>query len=185
MFSYKMKNYALLGSDGGMVIKGAALKSRGMERYLRRFLEEMIRLKLEGKDSEIKALKESYANAIVEHRIALADLAKTVTLQDSPATYAAKAGNKARGRDAAYELALKSGREYRAGDQLSFYVTGSRKSVAAHENSRLVSNADPAVRDENTAYYVAKLDALYGKFYDESCSGGEDDGPMLQLEDAQ
>lgn len=178
MFSYKMKNYALLCGDGSLVIRGAALKSRGIEKYLRRFTEEMIRLKLQGRDSEIPALKESFESAIRDRKLPLPELAKTVTLQDSPATYAAKIGGKARGRDAAYELALKSGRDYAAGDQLSYYVTGSKKSVAAHENARLVSDADPAARDENVAYYIAKLDALYDKFYDVSGS----DQAELQLE---
>lgn len=31
MFSYKAKNYALLSEDGKLSIKGAALKSRGLE----------------------------------------------------------------------------------------------------------------------------------------------------------
>ncbi|MFN8008308.1 MAG: hypothetical protein U0V70_15045 [Terriglobia bacterium] len=29
MFSYKMKNYALLGDDGRLTIKGSGLRSRG------------------------------------------------------------------------------------------------------------------------------------------------------------
>ncbi len=33
MFSYKMKNYALLEEDGTVILKGAALKSRGLEPY--------------------------------------------------------------------------------------------------------------------------------------------------------
>src|SRR5205807_2223310 len=42
MFSYKAKNYALLTKDGEVVIKGGALKSRGLEKFQRVFLEEMI-----------------------------------------------------------------------------------------------------------------------------------------------
>ncbi len=164
MFSYKMKNYALLCEDGRVIMKGAALKSRGLERFQRTFMGELIRLKLEGRDGEIPALKARYETAIRERKLPIGELAKTATLQDSPASYQAKIADKARARDAAYELALKSGRDYRAGDQLSFYVTGDRKSVAAHENSKLVSEWDPASRDENVPYYLAKLEALYAKF---------------------
>src|SRR6266481_6311846 len=39
MFSYKAKNYALLTKDGEVVIKGGALKSRGLEKFQRVFLE--------------------------------------------------------------------------------------------------------------------------------------------------
>ena len=57
MYSYKIKNYALLNSSGEMLIKGAALKSRGLEPFQRAFMREFIRLKLEGKDAEILALE--------------------------------------------------------------------------------------------------------------------------------
>src|SRR6266487_3800725 len=37
MFSYKAKNYALLTKDGDVIIKGGALKSRGLEKFQRVF----------------------------------------------------------------------------------------------------------------------------------------------------
>src|SRR4029077_2817463 len=40
MLSYKAKNYALLTKDGNVIIKGGALKSRGLEKFQRVFLEE-------------------------------------------------------------------------------------------------------------------------------------------------
>jgi len=164
MFSYKMKNYALLTGGGDIIIKGAALKSRGLEPFQRRFLKEMIRLKLEGRDAELPALKTRYEGEIRDGQWPVAMLAKTETLQDSPATYAAKIGEKGRGRNAAYELALKSGRDYRAGDQISYYVAGAKKSVQVFAAARLVSEWNPVERDENVPYYLGKLDALYEKF---------------------
>ncbi len=175
MFSYKMKNYALLTHDGETIVKGAALKSRGLEPFQRDFMRELIRRKLEGRDAEIPKLKLQYQESIAERRLPIEKLAKTETLQDSPATYAAKAKRGGRGRNAAYELALQSGREYRAGDQVSYYVTGEKKSVAVYEAARLVSEWNPERRDENVPYYQAKLDALYKKF------GGGDEQPELAL----
>ena len=46
MFSYKMKNYALLGHDGKLTVKGSGLRSRGLERFQRLFLRDLIRLLL-------------------------------------------------------------------------------------------------------------------------------------------
>ena len=46
MFSYKMKNYALLDPDGRLHIKGSALRSRGLEKFQRQFLEESLTLAL-------------------------------------------------------------------------------------------------------------------------------------------
>jgi len=60
MYSHRMKNYALLSADGQMTVKGAALKSRGLEWFQRQFMQELIRLKLEGKDDAIPALKLEY-----------------------------------------------------------------------------------------------------------------------------
>lgn len=164
MFSYKMKNYALLDERGEIVIKGAALKSRGLEPFQRSFMEEWLRLKLEERDKEIPKLVQRYRSAIENREWPIQQLAKTETLQDAPATYAGKLSEGNRGRNAAYELALKSGREYRAGDLVSYYVTGNKKSVAVHSNAKLVAEWDPNNRDENTTYYLAKLDALIGKF---------------------
>jgi DNA polymerase elongation subunit (family B) len=164
MYSYKMKNYAVLSEDGEIVIKGAALKSRGLEPFQRSFLREIIRMKLEGRDREIPAFKVKYEKAIRDREWKIEMLAKTENLQDSPSTYSAKIGGDKRNRSAVYELALRSGRDYRAGDQLSYYVTGDKKSVAVYENAKLASEWDPGKRDENVPYYLAKLDALYEKF---------------------
>jgi DNA polymerase elongation subunit (family B) len=163
MFSYKMKNYALLSYNGEIVIKGAALKSRGLEPFQREFLKEFIRLKLECRDAEIPALKERYENAIKNHLFPIEFLAKTETLQDSVSSYKTKRDEKRRGKSAAYELAIKSGKDYKAGDQITYYVTGNKKNVIVHENVKLISEWNPLNRDENIAYYLAKLDALYKK----------------------
>ncbi len=164
MYSYKMKNYALLSANGEMIIKGAALKSRGLEPFQRNFLREVIRLKLEKREKDIKVLKDSYEKAIRAGLWPIEQFAKTETLQESPSKYAAEVGRNGKSRRAVYELAVKSGREYRAGDQLSYYITGVKKNVAVHENSKLVSEWDPERRDENVAYYLEKMDSLYEKF---------------------
>jgi len=166
MYSYKMKNYALLTEDGEMVIKGAALKSRGLELFQREFLRRLIRYRLEGKKDDIPALKAEYEEAIAGRQWPIDKLAKAENLQDSPETYAAKRSGGKRARSAAYELALNASREYRAGDQVSFYVTGNKKSVRVYEAAKLTSDWDPENRDENVPYYLGKLDALYKKFAD-------------------
>src|SRR5438876_3765810 len=64
MFSYKAKNYALLTKEGEVIIKGGALKSRGLEKFQRVFLEEVIKLQMQGKPEEIPALREDYERRI-------------------------------------------------------------------------------------------------------------------------
>ena len=164
MFSYKAKNYALLEESGAVVIKGAALKSRGMEPFLRDYLETLLRLLLEGRTDEAAGLRETLTSRIRSRSIGIEALAKTETLQDSLASYQKKIGASSRNRSAAFELALQSGRNHQAGDQIRYYITGTKKKVTAYENARLVSDWQAAARDENVEYYVGKLDDLAKKF---------------------
>ncbi len=176
MFSYKAKNYALLEENGSLSIKGAALKSRGMEPYLRDYLEAFLRLLLEGRASEAAGLREDLVAKIRRRELPIEVLAKTEALQDSLASYQKKIGASSRNRSAAFELALRSGRNYQAGDQVSYYITGTKRKVVAYEAARLVSEWNPENRDENVEYYIAKLDELAKKFEGfGSAPGGQQD----------
>src|SRR3954468_5403191 len=164
MFSYKAKNYALLTHDGEVIIKGGALKSRGLEKFQRVFLEEMIKLLMQGKPEAIAGLREDFEKKIRERAWPIDMLMKTDTLQDSLDKYRAKIGAGGRNRAAAYELALASGRNYKPGEQISYYIKATPKKVAAYEAAKLASEFDPQNPDENIDYYVAKLDELVKKF---------------------
>ncbi|PYI76491.1 MAG: DNA polymerase II [Verrucomicrobia bacterium] len=164
MFSYKAKNYALLTKDGDVIIKGGALKSRGLEKFQRVFLEEMIKLIMEGKPEAITGLRNGFERKIRNREWNIDMLMKTDTLQDSLDKYRSKIAGSARNRAAAYELALVSGRSYKPGDQISYYIKATPKKVPAYEAAKPASEFDPQNRDENVDYYVAKLDELVKKF---------------------
>ncbi len=171
MFSYKAKNYALLTKEGEVVIKGGALKSRGLEKFQRVFLEEMIKLLMKEKPEGIVDLRNEFESKIRNREWKIDMLMKTDTLQDSLEKYRQKIAGSARNRAAAYELALASGRNYKPGDQVSYYIKSTPKKVAAYEAAKLASDFDPANRDENIDYYVAKLDELVKKFGGVSATG--------------
>jgi DNA polymerase elongation subunit (family B) len=164
MLSYKAKNYALLTKDREVVIKGGALKSRGLEKFQRVFLEEMIKLIMERKQEAIVALRSEFERKIRNREWTIDMLMKTDALQDSLDKYRAKIAGSARNRAAAYELALASGRNYRPGDQISYYIKATPKKVPAYEAAKLASDFDAQNRDENIDYYLAKLDDLIKKF---------------------
>src|SRR5437667_5310179 len=164
MFSYKAKNYALLTKDGDVIIKGGALKSRGLEKFQRVFLEEMIKLIMEGRSDAIPRLRDQFEKKIRNREWKIDMLMKTDTLQDSLDKYRAKIVGSARNRAAAYELALASTRAYKPGDQVSYYIKSTPKKVPAYEAARLATDFDPQNRDENVDYYVAKLDELGKQF---------------------
>src|ERR1700716_901766 len=83
MFSYKAKNYALLTRNGEVIIKGGALKSRGLEKFQRVFLEEMIKLIMQGKAEAVPQLRENFEKKIRDREWNIEMLMKTDTLQDS------------------------------------------------------------------------------------------------------
>src|SRR5262249_54339347 len=58
MLSHKMKNYALLGANDKLIIKGSGLRSRGLERFQREFLQEFIYRLLKDEAGTISALYE-------------------------------------------------------------------------------------------------------------------------------
>ncbi|HXW84666.1 MAG TPA: DNA polymerase domain-containing protein, partial [Candidatus Binataceae bacterium] len=164
MLSYKMKNYVLLDETGEMTIRGSGLKSRGLERFQRRFMEEMFALLMADRGGEFAALYHRWLGKLERHEIGIDDLMKTETLQDSLESYRAKMSGNRRNVSAAYELALKSARRYQSGDQISYYVIGRSPRVRVAEAARLAADYDAKNPDENVAYYQSKLLELYEKF---------------------
>ena len=164
MFSYKAKNYALLSEDRKLSIKGAALKSRGLEKFQRVFIERAVRALCEGKPEAIPSMHAEFAKALSERSWDPEMFVKTEALQDSLEAYQKKIAASSRNRSAAFELALRSGRKMQAGDRVTYYITGTKKTVKAYESAKLVEEWEAGGRDENVTYYLAKLDELAGKF---------------------
>jgi len=164
MFSYKMKNYALLDDRGRLHIKGSGLRSRGLEPFQREWLEQMLTLLLKDEREQIHQLYARFIQDIEQHRKNIFWLAKTETLQDSLESYQAKIKSRKRNPAAPYELALKAQRPYHPGDQISYYVTGTKAKLKVNENCKLVAHWNAQRSDENIEYYKAKLKDLFEKF---------------------
>jgi len=176
MLSYKKKNYALLTYEGDLKFKGSSLISRSNEAFGRRFVRQAIRLLL---DEDIDALHDLYVS--YRERIEAHDwdgverFARTETLKDTIAQYERDVEDGNRPRAATYELAKKrsedTGQPIRKGDRIQYYITGDRPNVTAFENCKLATEWDPEHPDENTAYYLKRLDQFSQKFepfFDES-----------------
>lgn len=166
IFCYKSKNYALKETDGQIRLHGAALRSRGLEPFQRRFVREAVALRLDRQDDKLKPLYEKYRDDIENHRLPLEDFMKREFLTQNVDAYR-KALSSGKGRRAAaYELAARSRHELKSGDAVTYYVTGGKKSVAVADFAKLKEESDPAVRDENIPFYLDKLKGLYDKFLD-------------------
>lgn len=164
MYCHKMKNYALLEEDGSLILRGSGLRSRATEPFLREFTEEMIRVTLNESPEALPRVLKEYEEKLEQKRIEIEALVKTETLIDSPATYAKKTGAGGRNRAAVYELALASVRKYRAGESLSYYITGDKATVTAYDHCKRLEDFDPENPDYNVKYYLKKLQATYKKF---------------------
>jgi len=164
MWCYKMKNYALLGYDGEIVIKGSALRSRGLQPFLRSYMQKTVKAILRKDSVGGKALYEETRSALQGHKIPVEALCKTQTLGESLERYAEKVAQRKRNRSAVHELAIQSGRAFVPGDQITYYITGSKRTVRIFEQAKLLSDHDPNHPDENVPYYLAKLDEVYKKF---------------------
>jgi DNA polymerase elongation subunit (family B) len=164
MLSYKAKNYALEGYDGKVTLKGSSLTSRSIERfgkkYIRTCVEAILRSDVEGLHREYLALH----GAISGNRLQVEDFSRTETLKESPADYVRAVESGKRNRSAPYEAALRTIGEWRKGEKVTFYVTGGDASGQNFQNCRMASEWDPVAPDENTGFYLKRLEEISRKF---------------------
>lgn len=169
MLSYKKKNYALLTYDGRLKFKGSSLVSRSSERFGRRFVREAIQLLLNEDLAALHALYLATRDRILAHDWEdVESFSKTETLKEGVDRYLADVRAGKRTRAAAYELAIRradeTGQPVRKGDRISYYIAGAGSQITSFSEARLAAQWDPAAPDENTAYYLKRLDEFARKF---------------------
>lgn len=168
MLSYKMKNYALLTYDGTLHSKGSALVSRSTEPFGKRFMLEVVALLLQ---EDIQGLHDLYVatyTRIVQHDWQVEDFARTETLKATVEHYQADVASGQRSKAAAYALAIArardTGQPVRKGDRITYYITGTTPHVTTFDNACLAEAWDRHAPDENTAYYLKRLDECAHRF---------------------
>jgi len=167
MFCYKAKNYALY--DGRRIIlRGSALRSRGMERYLRRLTDRLIRHLLGAGAESPLPLAEELRRRIEKRDVALAEIAKSEILGQNPEAYEQFIARGGKPRRASAEVALQMNPRPRMGDRVSYYITARSKGQTTDwQRARPVTAYDPAQAPYDPSYYVKKLDdwlERYGAF---------------------
>ena len=173
MLSYKKKNYALLTYDGDLKFKGSSLISRSNEPFGRTFVRRAIRRLL---NHDVAGLHQLYLDT--RQRIIDRDweqgvdsFARTETLKTTVEAYEAAVEAGERPRAATYELAMQreaeTGQPVRVGDRISYYITGDAANVTAFKHCARAEQwnpNDPDAPNENTAYYLKRLDEFARKF---------------------
>ncbi len=86
MASLRTKNYALLGHDGRMILKGSGLRSRREERVLRQFLEDAARALIEESHQRVRDLYLDTALSIQQRKLAPEEIARWETITEKTFT---------------------------------------------------------------------------------------------------
>lgn len=164
MLSYKLKTYALLDAGGRVSLKGSGFRSRGLEPFLRRLIEEIVHLLLIGRGREVKAVIDRWMEDFAARRVPARLFARTETLGETLERYRERVRSGERNASAAYELAAGAGRAWQPGDQVSYYVAGRGANVSVAEHARLLAAWDPARPDENVEFYQARVLEVWERF---------------------
>lgn len=166
MFCYKAKNYALY--DGKKVtIRGSALRSRGIEPFLKDLTGKLIAFLLDAStESPVDAYRR-LERQLESQQLPVAQLAKSEYLSMSPAAYERKMEQGGKPRRAALEVALARSEPLKAGDAVSYYVQPSEPGrTAAWQRARAVEDYDPDAAPYDPQYYKKKLREWWKRYED-------------------
>ena len=167
MFCYKAKNYALL-EDGRVTLRGSALRSRGIEPYLKKLTDALIDFLLGVSKESPVGLIEKYRRGLADRSLPVAEVAKGEVLGMNPEAYERFIAGGGKPRRASAEAALQMSPRPRMGDRVSYYITPKQKGRASDwQRARPLALHDPVVAPYDPAHYAGKLDdwiERYGRF---------------------
>jgi DNA polymerase elongation subunit (family B) len=166
MFSYRKNNYALLDQNNNVFIKGNSLFSRGMERFLKVFIQRVIDCLL---TNDLKRMHHTYATAhtqVLHHQWTPRDFCRTDIVRTDTETYQKEVLSGQITASPAMEAVVRSSVFVKANSKVSYYFTGSDAGITLTRCSRLADEWIPHQPDENSAYYFARLHEAIGKFRD-------------------
>ena len=164
MISYMKKNYALLGYDNTMILKGSSLTSRSGEKFGRDFVRRGFESLLIEDIDGLHDLFIEYRNIILNHEMDVSELSRTETLKNSIEQYLDDVKSGKRSKSITYEIAIKAGMGISKGDRITYYVSGSGTGTSSYDKGKLASDWKKEQPDENTHFYLKRLDEHCQKF---------------------
>ena len=157
MFCYKSKNYALY--DGHkIIIRGSALRSRGIEPYLKKLNDRMIHFLVGAETASPVPLIEELTHAIRRGELPVAELAKSEVLSQNPDAYERWIADGGKPRRASAEAALQMTPRPRMGERISYYVAHSSRGESDWQRAKPLAAYDSAKAPYDPSYYLEKLD---------------------------
>jgi len=168
MFCYKAKNYALRDGDT-VTLRGSALRSRGIEPFLKDLTDRMIRFLVGLAPTSPVAAVSELRQRILARAVPVATLAKTENLSQSVDAYERFVAGGGKPRRASAEAALQLTPRPRMGDRVSYYIAQKQKGKQSDwQRARPVALFDPQQAPYDSDYYLKKLDdwlERYGTFF--------------------
>lgn len=167
MFCYKSKNYALY--DGQKVtLRGSALRSRGMEPYLKKLSDRLIRFLVGASTESPVTLIEDYRRKLPAREMPVEALAKSETLNQNPEAYERLIAAGGKPRRASAEVALQLTPRPRMGERVSYYIMAKLPGKSSDwQRARALALYDPQTAPYDPDYYADKLEdwiVRYGTF---------------------
>lgn len=164
MISYMKKNYVLLDYHDKLKLKGSAFVSRSGEKFGRDFVREGFILLLGNDIQGLHNLYVKYRNAILERRLDISDFSRTESLKTTLDQYVTDVRSGKRSKSVTYEIALRLGMQISKGDRMTWYVAGTGNPSSYLDKGRLAEEWNREQPDENTGFYLKRLDEFCQKF---------------------
>ncbi|HET9010232.1 MAG TPA: DNA polymerase domain-containing protein, partial [Gemmatimonadaceae bacterium] len=159
MLSHEPKNYALLGHDGTLILRGVAFRSSRSEPFGDAFLRVAITRLLSGDVAGVRAAYLATIQALRARALPTHDVSSRVRLTKSPAAYLESRGRR---RELPYEALLSSGRTtWSVGERVLVYRRAHGESALASGSADESATADR--RDYDAEHYVRLLRTTYAE----------------------
>jgi DNA polymerase elongation subunit (family B) len=159
MLSHEPKNYALLGFDGTLVLRGVAFRSSRSEPFGDRFLRHAIRKLLVGDVAGVRDAYLATIGALRTRALPTHELSSRVRLTKSPADYLA---SRSKRKELPYEALLGAGQTtWSVGDRIRVYRKRNGTSGVISAPDEESAGTDP--RDYAIEYYERLLRTSYAE----------------------
>ena len=155
MLSHQPKNYALLGYDGTLTLRGVAFRSSRVEPFGEQFLRRAIGCVLRG---DVPGVREAYVQTVQEIRaraLPTRELSSRVRLTRTAERYGQTRDSR---RELSYEAMIASGRSsWRVGERIRIYRNAWGGGLVADHDDEAIGAAPADPRDYDAEYYVRLL----------------------------
>ncbi len=167
MFCYKAKNYALYDGEK-ITLRGSALRSRGIEPFLKKLSDQLIRFLVGASAESPLVALEDFRRRLATRAVLVAELAKSETLNQAPESYERLMAEGGKPRRASAEVALQLSPRPRMGERVSYYITPKTKGKTSDwQRARPLVLHDAVSAPYDGDYYAEKLNdwlERYGAF---------------------